>query len=35
METFQQPLPESKPGQKWVLMERIFSLQEQRGPETA
>jgi L-rhamnose mutarotase len=26
MERFQQPLPESRPGQKWVLMERIFSL---------
>jgi L-rhamnose mutarotase len=35
MERFQQPLPESKPGQKWVLMERIFSLQQQRDPKTA
>ena len=26
---FQQPLPQAKPGEKWVLMERIFSLQEQ------
>lgn len=23
---FQQPLPGSKPGEKWVLMERIFNL---------
>jgi L-rhamnose mutarotase len=30
MEIFQQPLPESRPEQKWVLMDRIFSLQEQR-----
>lgn len=30
MERFQQPLPESRPGQKWVLMDRIFSLQEQK-----
>lgn len=29
MESFQQPLPESRPGQKWVLMERVFSLQAQ------
>jgi L-rhamnose mutarotase len=35
MERFQQPLPESRPGQKWVLMERIFSLQEQRDSPTA
>lgn len=26
---FQAPLPEAKPGQKWVAMERIFSLAEQ------
>ena len=35
MEMFQQPLPESKPGEKWVLMERIFSLQEQQDSKTA
>jgi len=23
---FQRPLPEAKPGEKWVLMERIFKL---------
>jgi len=23
---FQQPLPQAKPGEKWLLMERIFSL---------
>jgi L-rhamnose mutarotase len=23
---FQQPLPQSRPGEKWVLMERIFKL---------
>ncbi len=26
---FQQPLPQAKPGEKWLLMERVFSLQEQ------
>jgi L-rhamnose mutarotase len=26
MATFQQPLPWAAPGQKWVPMERIFSL---------
>jgi L-rhamnose mutarotase len=26
---YQQPLPGSKPGEKWKLMERIFSLAEQ------
>ena len=26
---FQQPLPEAKPGEKWLPMQRIFSLQEQ------
>ncbi len=26
---FQQPLPQARPGEKWLLMERIFSLQEQ------
>jgi len=25
---FQQSLPEAKPGEKWLLMERIFSLEE-------
>lgn len=25
---FQQPLPQAKPGEKWLLMERIFSLRE-------
>lgn len=35
MERFQHPLPESRPGQKWVLMERIFSLQEQGDPKSA
>lgn len=24
---FQQPLPQAKPGEKWVLMERIFKLE--------
>lgn len=23
---FQQPLPQAKPGEKWLLMERIFTL---------
>lgn len=26
---FQQPLPQSRPGQRWVVMERVFSLAEQ------
>jgi len=26
MWTFQQPLPQVKPGEKWLLMERIFKL---------
>ena len=26
---FQKPLPQAKPGEKWLLMERIFSLKEQ------
>jgi L-rhamnose mutarotase len=30
MGRFQQPLPQSRPGQRWVGMERIFSLQEQK-----
>jgi L-rhamnose mutarotase len=25
---FQQPLPGSKPGEKWMLMERIFELND-------
>jgi L-rhamnose mutarotase len=25
---FQQPLPETKPGEKWLLMKRIFKLEE-------
>jgi L-rhamnose mutarotase len=25
---FQQPLPEAKPGEKWLLMEKIFTLEE-------
>jgi L-rhamnose mutarotase len=24
---FQQPLPEARPGEKWILMEKIFKLQ--------
>ena len=28
MDTFQQRLPWARPGQKWVPMERIFSLRE-------
>jgi L-rhamnose mutarotase len=28
---FQQPLPEAKPGEKWLLMKRIFKL-EGSGP---
>jgi L-rhamnose mutarotase len=27
MWTFQQPLPGSKPGEKWLPMERIFKLE--------
>ena len=26
---FQKPLPQAKPGEKWLAMERVFSLQEQ------
>jgi L-rhamnose mutarotase len=26
---FQKPLPQAKPGEKWLLMDRIFSLKEQ------
>jgi len=25
---FQQPLPDAKPGEKWLLMDRIFKLEE-------
>jgi L-rhamnose mutarotase len=25
---FQQPLPQAKPGEKWILMEKIFKLEE-------
>lgn len=25
---FQQPLPEAKPGEKWMLMEKIFTLEK-------
>jgi L-rhamnose mutarotase len=25
---FQQPLPEAKPGEKWLLMEKIFKLEK-------
>src|SRR5690242_7000126 len=28
MGRFQQELPQSRPGQKWVLMEKVFSLKE-------
>lgn len=28
MWTFQQALPEAKPGEKWLLMERIFTLEK-------
>ena len=27
METFQQKLPQSKPGEKWLLMEKVFQLE--------
>lgn len=27
MWNFQQPLPQAKPGEKWMLMERIFKLE--------
>src|SRR6185437_256608 len=29
MEQFQQELPQSRPGQKWVVMERVFDLSAQ------
>lgn len=29
MEQFQQELPQSKPGQKWVVMEKVFDLAAQ------
>ncbi len=28
MATFQQTLPQAKPGEKWLLMERVFKLEE-------
>jgi L-rhamnose mutarotase len=28
MGTFQQTLPQAKPGEKWLLMERVFKLEE-------
>jgi L-rhamnose mutarotase len=28
MWTFQESLPEAKPGEKWLLMERVFKLEE-------
>jgi L-rhamnose mutarotase len=29
MSGFQQPLPQSRPGQRWVVMERVFNLADQ------
>jgi L-rhamnose mutarotase len=29
MARFQQELPQSRPGQKWVVMEKVFSLADQ------
>lgn len=29
MGTFQQPLPDSEPGEKWVEMEKVFHMREQ------
>ena len=31
MSRFQQQLPEAKPGQKWVVMEQIFKLENDRN----
>src|SRR5258708_30357371 len=28
METFQKLLPQAKPGEKWLLMERVFKLED-------
>jgi L-rhamnose mutarotase len=28
MGTFQKPLPQAKPGEKWLLMERVFKLED-------
>jgi len=28
---FQEPLPQAKPGEKWLLMERIFKLENERA----
>jgi L-rhamnose mutarotase len=30
MWNFQQPLPGTKPGEKWILMERIYKLEAER-----
>jgi len=32
---FQQPLPQAKPGEKWLLMERIFKLDSAGSEEDA
>jgi L-rhamnose mutarotase len=29
MGKFQQPLPQAKPGERWMVMERVFSLADQ------
>jgi hypothetical protein len=29
MGTFQKMLPQAKPGEKWLLMDRVFKLEEQ------
>jgi L-rhamnose mutarotase len=29
MGRFQQPLPQARPGQRWMVMERVFSLADQ------
>jgi len=28
MRKFQKPLPQAKPGEKWLLMEQIFKLEQ-------
>jgi hypothetical protein len=30
---FQRPLPQAKPGEKWILMERIFKLDAAQKPD--